>query len=138
MKILIFIFFLGISSCNRSIMHDSINMNWKISKKNKNNNIELYEGYNSSVPLRAWVAIIPSKNNKIEILVSNDDDGVETPSEIAINRNASVVINGGYFARGQNPMRHIGLLKSNNILICLLYTSPSPRDATLSRMPSSA
>ena len=24
------------------------------------------------------------------------------------------------------------------ILICLLYTSPSPRDATLSRMPSSA
>ena len=24
------------------------------------------------------------------------------------------------------------------MLICLLYTSPSPRDATLSRMPSSA
>ena len=24
------------------------------------------------------------------------------------------------------------------LLICLLYTSPSPRDATLSRMPSSA
>ena len=26
----------------------------------------------------------------------------------------------------------------NRIVICLLYTSPSPRDATLSRMPSSA
>ena len=25
-----------------------------------------------------------------------------------------------------------------NLLSCLLYTSPSPRDATLSRMPSSA
>ena len=25
-----------------------------------------------------------------------------------------------------------------NIVTCLLYTSPSPRDATLSRMPSSA
>ena len=24
------------------------------------------------------------------------------------------------------------------MLVCLLYTSPSPRDATLSRMPSSA
>ena len=24
------------------------------------------------------------------------------------------------------------------VVICLLYTSPSPRDATLSRMPSSA
>ena len=28
--------------------------------------------------------------------------------------------------------------KSKEILHCLLYTSPSPRDATLSRMPSSA
>ena len=27
---------------------------------------------------------------------------------------------------------------TGNILFCLLYTSPSPRDATLSRMPSSA
>ena len=27
---------------------------------------------------------------------------------------------------------------SSNVEGCLLYTSPSPRDATLSRMPSSA
>ena len=27
---------------------------------------------------------------------------------------------------------------SDEMLFCLLYTSPSPRDATLSRMPSSA
>ena len=26
----------------------------------------------------------------------------------------------------------------NNVMICLLYTSPSPRDGLLSRMPSSA
>ena len=36
----------------------------------------------------------------------------------------------------------IGLSKSDIVLDalnnCLLYTSPSPRDATLSRMPSSA
>ena len=31
----------------------------------------------------------------------------------------------------------IGLLQ-HQLAICLLYTSPSPRDATLSRMPSSA
>ena len=31
-----------------------------------------------------------------------------------------------------------GGLKPCTILLCLLYTSPSPRDATLSRMPSSA
>ena len=28
--------------------------------------------------------------------------------------------------------------EGENIIACLLYTSPSPRDATLSRMPSSA
>ena len=30
------------------------------------------------------------------------------------------------------------LLRESGIYCCLLYTSPSPRDATLSRMPSSA
>ena len=34
----------------------------------------------------------------------------------------------------QLPLIHEELL----LLTCLLYTSPSPRDATLSRMPSSA
>ena len=32
----------------------------------------------------------------------------------------------------------VNYVESENISICLLYTSPSPRDATLSRMPSSA
>ena len=32
----------------------------------------------------------------------------------------------------------VGYLRIDGDLICLLYTSPSPRDATLSRMPSSA
>ena len=34
--------------------------------------------------------------------------------------------------------KKIHRLESMNAYICLLYTSPSPRDATLSRMPSSA
>ena len=40
--------------------------------------------------------------------------------------------NRGYFTTTQD-----GLLYPNP-QVCLLYTSPSPRDATLSRMPSSA
>ena len=28
--------------------------------------------------------------------------------------------------------------QERKVIVCLLYTSPSPRDATLSRMPSSA
>ena len=46
------------------------------------------------------------------------------------------------FVKGGRPSRAIiRFAKDNNvdlIVICLLYTSPSPRDATLSRMPSSA
>ena len=32
----------------------------------------------------------------------------------------------------------LGVIVSDNALSCLLYTSPSPRDSNLSRMPSSA
>ena len=32
----------------------------------------------------------------------------------------------------------LNIARENRRYICLLYTSPSPRDATLSRMPSSA
>ena len=47
----------------------------------------------------------------------------------------AVVTEGGktVWMRGQCPQN---LDDGSNI--CLLYTSPSPRDATLSRMPSSA
>ena len=38
---------------------------------------------------------------------------------------------------GGQPFEHFKLLREQ-APICLLYTSPSPRDATLSRMPSSA
>ena len=34
--------------------------------------------------------------------------------------------------------RPINNLEYRKAMLCLLYTSPSPRDATLSRMPSSA
>ena len=37
------------------------------------------------------------------------------------------------------PIATLPIGRGSNLLVaCLLYTSPSPRDATLSRMPSSA
>ena len=40
---------------------------------------------------------------------------------------------------GEDEQLVIGFLHSEGVIeTCLLYTSPSPRDATLSRMPSSA
>ena len=35
-------------------------------------------------------------------------------------------------------LENAGAEKADMVIACLLYTSPSPRDATLSRMPSSA
>ena len=47
-----------------------------------------------------------------------------------------------FAARVEKPyvVRELGgiIAHLDNIQGCLLYTSPSPRDATLSRMPSSA
>ena len=40
--------------------------------------------------------------------------------------------------RINNAKESVSELKRAQVVSCLLYTSPSPRDATLSRMPSSA
>ena len=97
-------------------MRDSIDMNWQVLNDIVDNNILLYEGYNPDVPIRAWVVHIPVKENSIKILISEDDDGLSTPSETALKVGASVIINGGYFTKGKRPMRHIGLLKSKDSL----------------------
>ncbi len=99
-------------------MHDSINMNWEIVDKGLSNGIVLYKGHNSKIPIKAWTVIIPFKNqNNIKILVSNDEDGLDTPENFAIKSNATVVINGGYFSRSKIPVHHIGLLKTDHQLI---------------------
>ena len=41
-------------------------------------------------------------------------------------------------AAALHDFKRKGNSRTGSIYICLLYTSPSPRDATLSRMPSSA
>ena len=103
-------------SCNRSDIHVAIDMKWKIIS-NLPNNILLYRGYDQQIPVRAWAVVVPKKKeNKVKVLVSNDLDGLDTPGEFALASNALVVINGGYFSRGQQPIHHVGLLKSDNIL----------------------
>ena len=45
---------------------------------------------------------------------------------------------GGWINHSEVPNCELIKIGPYYYLICLLYTSPSPRDATLSRMPSSA
>ena len=53
---------------------------------------------------------------------------------LAVIRNRNYVLPQDVFDIAPEVMRHRMVLSYD----CLLYTSPSPRDATLSRMPSSA
>ena len=58
-----------------------------------------------------------------------------------INENIQIVINSNAFIKG-NFVKQFedNFKKYSNVkhAICLLYTSPSPRDDVISRMPSSA
>ena len=53
---------------------------------------------------------------------------------------AELMLDQGYIIQGSDLVFNntIKRLKDRGVKICLLYTSPSPRDGLLSRMPSSA
>ena len=62
---------------------------------------------------------------------------------LSVRRGNSVVIGGdGQVSMGNTVMkgnaRKVRRLYKGEVLACLLYTSPSPRDKRQSRMPSSA
>ena len=61
--------------------------------------------------------------------------GPRGSDKMLVNENGEIVVtNDGVTVLETAKVEH----PTANLLICLLYTSPSPRDATLSRMPSSA
>ena len=70
-------------------------------------------------------------------------DTEKVPNTSASAASATTDINGAAIVNAINNIKS-GLNEfiydyfKTNSKICLLYTSPSPRDATLSRMPSSA
>ena len=75
-----------------------------------------------------------------QIPILND---VFTPSELSIKKAQKIVsvfekANTGLVVIDGKLIEKPVLREMYRILSCLLYTSPSPRDATLSRMPSSA
>ena len=57
----------------------------------------------------------------------------------AVGAAIGVGVLGGKFLEGiARQPELLPMLRTQLFIVCLLYTSPSPRDATLSRMPSSA
>ena len=74
-------------------------------------------------------------NNKIDLIQA---ESVSAIIEASTHEAARCAINSlqGKFSARVNEL--VNLLITLRMLICLLYTSPSPRDRTRSRMPSSA
>ena len=62
---------------------------------------------------------------------------IYVPTNIKENAPLVVAIH-GYTSSAKTLMGYSGINQVADKEGCLLYTSPSPRDATLSRMPSSA
>ena len=83
LKYLIIIFILIFSSCNRSDLQDSIDKELIKSDKYYPNNIQLYSGYDSNIPIRAWAVVILKNDKGFKVLISDDDDGVETPQDFS-------------------------------------------------------
>tara|TARA_Y100001970_G_C14211377_1_gene847161 strand:- start:914 stop:1885 length:972 start_codon:yes stop_codon:yes gene_type:complete len=113
--ILIFSIFLA---CGDIQKKERIKIDWNKYNIDLPEGMELFQGTNSSMPLKAWVAIIDldNKDISVKVLSSSDKDRVETPLEFMEITNARLVINGGYFNASKIPSQHVGLLKTKNIL----------------------
>ena len=78
-------------------------------------------------------------NNPSTLLGVGDDAAVIDNGELVSLVSTDMLVEGIHFDLMYTPLKHLGYKAvTSNLSDCLLYTSPSPRDRTRSRMPSSA
>ena len=114
-SILLVIFF----SCHKIPKEKSISLQWNNIKNLQDSEINIYEGINDELPLRVWYVKLSllSKKFKPSILYSKDEDKKEFPEKMMSKNRSKVLINGGFFLSNDNPMKHVGLLKAEGLLI---------------------
>jgi len=83
-------------------------------------------------PYRRLVYGEPGETERVAFQMHNNSDGERT-IRVGIE-----LPDAQWPARLSTERVTLGSEKAAEVTVCLLYTSPSPRDATLSRMPSSA
>ena len=74
-----------------------------------------------------------TRTNYQDNVISSLKDDLGVKSSMAVPKIIKVTVNMGLGPDALNNRKSV-----DDAIACLLYTSPSPRDATLSRMPSSA
>ena len=106
-------------SCGEIDKVDKIPMKWSNFDLDLPEGIEIYEGSNEQIPLRAWVAKVDLSKENIyaKVLSSSDKDQLSTPLQFLNNNGAKIIINGGYFNSKKSPVEHVGLLKTNGKLV---------------------
>ena len=118
-SLLIIISFL-LFSCGKIESYRSIPMGWKnITSEFEDlpEGIRVFAGRNKQIPINAWYVEVDSKKLDTDIVISSDEDRMETPGQFAERLNAAVVINGGYFLMHKNPAEHVGLIMRNGEII---------------------
>ena len=98
-------------------------------------------------PPGTMAAVLGLDDDKVDAACRRVDGDVwvanyNAPGQVVIAGNAESIAEAGAIAKDEMGAKRVMPIKVGGAFhtpyICLLYTSPSPRDATLSRMPSSA
>ena len=109
-------------------------MNWEIVDNELSNGITLYKGYNAQIPVKAWAVLIPNeKQSEIKILVSNDQDGLDTPESFAIKSNATVVFS---LPNGEKIKDVKKIIDENALGVLLSCVSPENFEKNLKELKS--
>ena len=116
--VIIWLLIILVYSCEENRSFKSIPMDWNNISESFDDlpkGIRVFSGRNNQLPLNAWYVEVDYKIDSLstEIVISEDKDLRETPSQIAERLGATLVINGGYFLMHKNPSEHVGLLKDN-------------------------
>ena len=99
----------------------------------------IVEPFVGDLPAPEWMAFGDKDSPRMLYMLHHEDD--EFPDNYVSRPDMTVL---GFGRENKDKFLNtvstfsIGFVESTEYAVCLLYTSPSPRDATLSRMPSSA
>jgi len=73
--------------------------------------VQVLAGRNDTIPLRAWAVRVQNPGQTpVEVLRSDEPDGVEPVSRLVAQARACVAVNGGYYDPNTDPIRPAGLL----------------------------